>query len=121
MDREGEAIAWHLTQVIGGEESRYKRVVFNEITKKAIRNAFEDPSYLNTDRVDAQQARRFLIVWLDLWFPPCFGKKLGVDSLQGVQSVALKMIVEREREIRAFRGILDCTGRFGTAQATIPL
>ena len=60
MDREGEAIAWHLTQVIGGEESRYKRVVFNEITKKAIRNAFEDPSYLNTDRVDAQQARRFL-------------------------------------------------------------
>jgi len=58
MDREGEAIAWHLTEVIGGDDSRYKRVVFNEITKKAIRTAFEDPGTLNTDRVDAQQARR---------------------------------------------------------------
>ena len=60
MDREGEAIAWHLTEVIGGDDSRYKRVVFNEITKKAIRTAFEDPGTLDQHRVDAQQARRFL-------------------------------------------------------------
>ena len=103
MDREGEAIAWHLTQVIGGEESRYKRVVFNEITKKAIRNAFEDPSYLNTDRVDAQQARRFLDRVVGFMVSPLLWEKVGRGLSAGrVQSVALKMIVEREREIRAF-------------------
>ncbi len=60
LDREGEAIAWHLREVIGGDEQRYSRVVFNEITKKnAIRQAFEKPGELNIDRVNAQQARRF--------------------------------------------------------------
>ena len=103
MDREGEAIAWHLTQVIGGDDSRYKRVVFNEITKKAIRKAFEDPSYLNTDRVDAQQARRFLDRVVGFMVSPLLWEKVGRGLSAGrVQSVALKMIVEREREIRAF-------------------
>lgn len=103
MDREGEAIAWHLTQVIGGDDSRYKRVVFNEITKKAIRKAFEDPGCLNTNRVDAQQARRFLDRVVGFMVSPLLWEKVGRGLSAGrVQSVALKMIVEREREIRAF-------------------
>jgi DNA topoisomerase-1 len=103
MDREGEAIAWHLTQVIGGDDSRYKRVVFNEITKKAIRKAFEDPGTLNTARVDAQQARRFLDRVVGFMVSPLLWEKVGRGLSAGrVQSVALKMIVEREREIRAF-------------------
>ncbi|MCA9326887.1 DNA topoisomerase I subunit omega, partial [Candidatus Saccharibacteria bacterium] len=60
LDREGEAIAWHLREAIGGDDSRYRRVVFNEITKKAIQEAFEEPGEINIDRVNAQQARRFL-------------------------------------------------------------
>ena len=103
MDREGEAIAWHLTQVIGGDSERYKRVVFNEITKKAIRNAFEDPGVLNQHRVDAQQARRFLDRVVGFMVSPLLWEKVGRGLSAGrVQSVALKMIVEREREIRAF-------------------
>tara|TARA_E500000178_G_scaffold258493_1_gene255170 strand:+ start:4540 stop:7176 length:2637 start_codon:yes stop_codon:yes gene_type:complete len=103
MDREGEAIAWHLTQVIGGDDSRYKRVVFNEITKKAIRNAFEDPGTLDQHRVDAQQARRFLDRVVGFMVSPLLWEKVGRGLSAGrVQSVALKMIVEREREIRAF-------------------
>ena len=103
MDREGEAIAWHLTKVIGGDDSRYKRVVFNEITKKAIRTAFEDPGTLNTDRVDAQQARRFLDRVVGFMVSPLLWEKVGRGLSAGrVQSVALRLIVEREREIRAF-------------------
>ena len=60
LDREGEAIAWHLREAIGGDESRYRRVVFNEITKKAIQEAFEKPGDIDMDQVSAQQARRFL-------------------------------------------------------------
>src|SRR5699024_10665848 len=60
LDREGEAIAWHLKDLIGGDDERFKRVVFNEITKTAIQEAFSQPSELNQNRVNAQQARRFL-------------------------------------------------------------
>ena len=103
LDREGEAIAWHLQEVIGGEDDRYKRVVFNEITKKAIREAFEKPGMLNTNRVDAQQARRFLDRVVGFMVSPLLWEKVGRGLSAGrVQSVALKMIVEREREIRAF-------------------
>jgi len=103
MDREGEAIAWHLTEVIGGDESRYKRVVFNEITKKAIRKAFEAPGELNKDRVDAQQARRFLDRVVGFMVSPLLWEKVGRGLSAGrVQSVALKLVVERERDIRAF-------------------
>ena len=59
LDREGEAIAWHLREVIGGDDERYSRVVFNEITKNAIQKAFEKPEHLNLDRVNAQQTRLF--------------------------------------------------------------
>ena len=60
LDREGEAIAWHLREVIGGDEARFSRVVFNEITKNAIKQAFEHPEHINMDRVNAQQTRRVL-------------------------------------------------------------
>ena len=103
MDREGEAIAWHLTEAIGGDESRYKRVVFNEITKKAIRQAFEDPGVLDQHRVDAQQARRFLDRVVGFMVSPLLWEKVGRGLSAGrVQSVAVKLIVAREREIRAF-------------------
>ena len=103
MDREGEAIAWHLTQVIGGDASRFKRVVFNEITENAIQQAFAVPGKLNIDRVDAQQARRFLDRIVGFMVSPLLWEKVGRGLSAGrVQSVAVKMLVEREREIRAF-------------------
>ena len=103
LDREGEAIAWHLQEVIGGEDARYKRVVFNEITKKAIREAFEEPGMLNTNRVDAQQARRFLDRVVGFMVSPLLWEKIARGLSAGrVQSVAVKLVVEREREIRAF-------------------
>lgn len=104
LDREGEAIAWHLREVIGGDDSRFSRVVFNEITKNAIKKAFEKPEHLNIDRVNAQQTRRFLdrvvgfMVSLLLWKKVARGLSAG-----RVQSVAVKLLVEREREIKAFQ------------------
>lgn len=103
LDREGEAIAWHLKEIIGGDDSRFKRVVFNEITKKAIQEAFEEPSELNYDRVDAQQARRFLDRVVGFMVSPLLWKKVARGLSAGrVQSVAVKLLVEREREINAF-------------------
>ena len=103
LDREGEAIAWHLREAIGGDESRYKRVVFNEITKKAIQEAFSQPSELDINRVNAQQARRFLDRVVGFMVSPLLWSKIARGLSAGrVQSVAVKLIVEREREIRAF-------------------
>ena len=103
LDREGEAIAWHLRETIGGEDGKYKRVVFNEITKSAIRAAFANPGELNIDRVNAQQARRFLDRVVGFMVSPLLWEKVARGLSAGrVQSVALRMIVEREREIRAF-------------------
>ena len=103
LDREGEAIAWHLREVIGGDDSRYKRVVFNEITKSAIKEAFAHPGSLNQPRVNAQQARRFLDRVVGYMVSPLLWAKIARGLSAGrVQSVAVKMIVEREREIRAF-------------------
>lgn len=103
LDREGEAIAWHLKETIGGDESRYKRVVFNEITKKAIQEAFANPGELDTNRVNAQQARRFLDRVVGFMVSPLLWEKIARGLSAGrVQSVAVKLIVEREREIRAF-------------------
>ena len=103
LDREGEAIAWHLQQAIGGDESRYRRVVFNEITKKAITEAFEVPGELDTDRVNAQQARRFLDRVVGYMVSPLLWAKIARGISAGrVQSVATRLIVEREQEIRAF-------------------
>ena len=103
LDREGEAIAWHLRESIGGDESRYKRVVFNEITKKAIQEAFSKPGKLDLNRVNAQQARRFLDRVVGYMVSPLLWQKIARGLSAGrVQSVAVKLIVDREREIRAF-------------------
>lgn len=77
LDREGEAIAWHLQQVIGGDNSRYKRVVFNEITKSAIQDAFSQPSDLDNNMVNAQQARRFLDRVVGFMVSPLLWKKVA--------------------------------------------
>lgn len=103
LDREGEAIAWHLRESIGGDDDRYKRVVFNEITKKAIQEAFAQPGELDINRVNAQQARRFLDRVVGYMVSPLLWQKIARGLSAGrVQSVAVKLIVEREREIRAF-------------------
>ncbi|MFA7553615.1 MAG: type I DNA topoisomerase [Spongiibacteraceae bacterium] len=103
LDREGEAIAWHLQQAIGGDESRYRRVVFNEITKKAITEAFETPGQLDIDRVNAQQARRFLDRVVGYMVSPLLWARVARGLSAGrVQSVATRLVVDREREIRAF-------------------
>jgi len=103
LDREGEAIAWHLRELIGGDLSRFKRVIFSEITQKAIREAFAHPTELNMDRVNAQQARRFLDRVVGFELSPLLWQRIARGLSAGrVQSVAVRMIVEREREIREF-------------------
>ncbi len=103
LDREGEAIAWHLKEVIGGDDARYQRVVFNEITKNAIQEAFQRPERLDTNKVNAQQARRFLDRVVGFMISPLLWEKIARGLSAGrVQSVAVKLVVEREREIRAF-------------------
>jgi len=103
LDREGEAIAWHLQEAIGGDPERYRRVVFNEITKTAIQDAFEHPGSLDIARVNAQQARRFLDRVVGYMVSPLLWAKIARGLSAGrVQSVAVRLIVEREREIRAF-------------------
>ncbi|MGL4640238.1 MAG: type I DNA topoisomerase [Shewanella sp.] len=103
LDREGEAIAWHLQEVIGGDPSRYQRVVFNEITKSAIQEAFSKPSTLDTNMVNAQQARRFLDRVVGFMVSPLLWKKVARGLSAGrVQSVAVRLVVERESEIKAF-------------------
>ncbi len=103
MDREGEAIAWHLQEILEVPEDRVFRVVFNEITKAAIKDAFKEPGRLDTDKVDAQQARRVLDRIMGYKLSPLLWKKIAKGLSAGrVQSVAVRLIVEREKEIRAF-------------------
>ncbi len=103
LDREGEAIAWHLREAIGGDNDRYRRVVFNEITKTAIQQAFKSPGRLDIDRVNAQQARRFLDRIVGYMLSPLLWEKIARGLSAGrVQSVAVRLISEREKEIRAF-------------------
>lgn len=103
LDREGEAIAWHLKEVIGGDDAKYSRVVFNEITKTAVQNAFQQPAKINLDRVHAQQARRFLDRVVGFMVSPLLWAKVARGLSAGrVQSVATRLVVERERQIRAF-------------------
>ncbi|WP_440864280.1 type I DNA topoisomerase [Symbiopectobacterium purcellii] len=103
LDREGEAIAWHLREIIGGDEGRFSRVVFNEITKNAIKQAFEKPDKLNIDRINAQQARRFMDRVVGYMVSPLLWKKIARGLSAGrVQSVAVRLVVERERQIKAF-------------------
>ena len=103
-DREGEAIAWHLTEVLGLPVDQTKRIVFHEITKRAILEAIENPRTVNMNLVNAQQARRILDRLVGFELSPVLWKKVRPALSAGrVQSVAVRLIVEREREIIAFR------------------
>jgi DNA topoisomerase-1 len=102
-DREGEAIAWHLSESLGVDPKLMHRVVFNEITEKAVKAAFDHPSKLDMSKVDAQQARRVLDRIMGYKLSPLLWKKVAKGLSAGrVQSVAVRLIVEREKEIRAF-------------------
>ncbi|NCP66439.1 MAG: type I DNA topoisomerase [Paraglaciecola sp.] len=103
LDREGEAIAWHLQELINDPSKDFQRVVFNEITKNAIQEAFSHPGKVNIERVNAQQARRFLDRVVGFMVSPLLWKKVARGLSAGrVQSVAVRLVVEREREIKAF-------------------
>lgn len=103
LDREGEAIAWHLAQALGVPEDEAKRVVFNAITKSEIGRAFDTPRNIELNRVNAQQARRILDRIVGYMVSPLLWKKVaGGLSAGRVQSVATRIVVEREREIEAF-------------------
>ncbi|MBQ9921936.1 MAG: type I DNA topoisomerase, partial [Clostridia bacterium] len=102
-DREGEAISWHLAQMLGLDMSKPNRVTFNEITKGAVRSAISSPQLINMDKVNSQQARRILDRIVGYKLSPLLWKKVRNGLSAGrVQSVATKMIVEREEEIAAF-------------------
>jgi DNA topoisomerase I len=103
LDREGEAIAWHLTQVLGVDPAHAKRVTFDAITKAEVQRAFREPRVINMPRVEAQQARRIVDRIVGYQVSPILWKKVaGGLSAGRVQSVATRIVVEREQEIRAF-------------------
>ena len=103
-DREGEAISWHLCEVLNLDPYKTKRIVFHEITKSAIQSAVEHPRFVNMDLVNAQQARRILDRIVGFELSPVLWRKMSTPSLSAgrVQSVAVRLIVEREREINKF-------------------
>ncbi|MDO4666393.1 MAG: type I DNA topoisomerase [Streptococcus sp.] len=120
-DREGEAISWHLAHILNLDEQEKNRVVFNEITKDAVKNAFKDPRQINMDLVDAQQARRVLDRLVGYSISPILWKKVKKGLSAGrVQSVTLKLIIDREKEISAFKPeeywTIDATFKKGTRQ-----
>ena len=103
-DREGEAIAWHLYEVLGLKPENTKRIVFHEITKNAILHAIEQPRDIDLHLVDAQQARRVLDRIVGFELSPVLWKKIKPALSAGrVQSVAVRLIVDRENEIQAFK------------------
>ena len=103
-DREGEAISWHLCEVLGLDEANTNRIVFHEITKSAILEAIEHPRHLDMNLVNAQQARRVLDRLVGFKLSPVLWRKVKPALSAGrVQSVAVRLIVERERELQAFK------------------
>ncbi len=103
-DREGEAISWHLVEALGLDEGKTRRIAFHEITKSAIQQAIEKPRHIDRNLVDAQQARRVLDRLVGFELSPLLWKKIKPSLSAGrVQSVAVRLIVEREEEIRNFR------------------
>src|SRR3954447_7812383 len=103
LDREGEAIAWHLKEALGISDERARRVIFNAITKSEIQKAFKNPIAIDIDRVNAQQARRILDRIVGYEISPLLWRKVAKGLSAGrVQSVAVRLVVEREREIEAF-------------------
>ena len=118
-DREGEAIAWHLAEELNLKEDKTKRIVFHEITKSAILKAIENPRTINYDLVNAQQARRILDRLVGYELSPVLWKKVkGGLSAGRVQSVAVRLIVEREKEINEFKihSSYSITAEFLTAE-----
>lgn len=101
-DREGEAISWHLYDTLGLKEDNYKRIVFNEITKKAVLDSFDKARMIDNDLVHSQETRRILDRIIGFRLSKLMQSKTGGKSAGRVQSVALKLIVDREREIEAF-------------------
>ena len=104
-DREGESISWHLAEVLGLDPKKTKRIVFHEITAPAIKKAVANPRFINMDLVDAQQARRILDRIVGFELSPVLWRKIGMQrslSAGRVQSVAVRLIAEREREINHF-------------------
>ena len=98
LDREGEAIAWHLKEALGVPDEKVRRVVFNAITKAEIQKAFSQPAPINMDRVNAQQARRILDRIVGYEISPLLWRKVAKGLSAGrVQSVAVRLVVERER------------------------
>ena len=119
-DREGEAIAWHVAELVKLDSSSAKRVAFNEITKRAVEEAFAHPRSIDMDLVDAQQARRAVDRIVGYKLSPLLWRNVGPNLSAGrVQSAALLLVVEREREIRAFqpREFWDITARLATDEA----
>src|SRR5690606_33101508 len=105
-DREGEAIAWHLAQELKLDENNAKRIVFHEITKNAIQKAIENPRKIDQNLVNAQQARRVLDRIVGFEMSPVLWKKVKTGLSAGrVQSVAVRLVVERELEIRNFKPV----------------
>lgn len=123
-DREGEAIAWHLYEVLGLKPENTHRIVFHEITKPAILHAIENPRDIDMDRVNAQQARRVLDRIVGFELSPVLWKKIKPALSAGrVQSVAVRLICEREKEIRDFKSTpyFRVTGVFGSAGSPVPV
>lgn len=118
-DREGEAIAWHLEQALGLKEQNTRRIVFHEITKEAILSAVQNPRTIDRNLVDAQQARRILDRLVGFELSPLLWRKVKPSLSAGrVQSVVVKLIVEREREIQNFKSLpyWRVTGEFKDSQ-----
>src|SRR5207302_2398627 len=105
-DREGEAIAWHIAKKLGPRRKNVHRVLFNEITKKAVLEAIKNPGTIDQNRFEAQQARRVLDRLVGYELSPLLWKKVRRGLSAGrVQSVAVRLVVEREREIDAFQSV----------------
>ena len=118
-DREGEAIAWHLSEVLDLKKANTKRIVFNEITKEAILNAVKNPRDIDKNLVDAQQARRVLDRLVGFELSPVLWRKVRPALSAGrVQSVAVRLLVEREREIHDFKShsSFKVTGKFPVSE-----
>jgi DNA topoisomerase-1 len=123
-DREGEAIAWHLFEVLELDKAKTKRIVFNEITKEAILKAIKNPRSIDSNLVNAQQARRVLDRLVGFEISPILWKKVKPSLSAGrVQSVAVRLIVEREREIQQFKSTssFKIGANFITGEKKVPL
>ena len=122
-DREGEAIAWHLSEILDVPPKNIARVQFNEITAEAVKNAFSHPSDINGERVSAQQARRILDRLVGYKISPLIRRKIGGRSAGRVQSVAVRLICDRESEIEAFQEeeFWSFEGNAQKGQAKFPL